>query len=104
MLLSLLIACQPRPNSVSTAEGQDTAATLQAAVAPHLNQAVILAELLSVGVSVLLTDVDVVLTQDPFPALYRDTDVEGMTDGWDDDSAYGHLHELPLERTAPRST
>ena len=64
----------------------------------------ILAELLSVGVSVLLTDVDVVLTQDPFPALYRDTDVEGMTDGWDDDSAYGHLHELPLERTAPRST
>ena len=35
-----------------------------------------------VQVSVLLTDVDVVLTRDPFPALYRDSDVEGMTDGW----------------------
>ena len=60
----------------------------------------ILAELLSVGVSVLLTDVDVVLTRDPFPALYRDSDVEGMTDGWDDESAYGHIHELPLARGA----
>merc|ERR1712185_781381 len=56
----------------------------------------ILAELLSVGVSVLLTDVDVGLTQDPFPALYRDTDVEGMTDGWDDESAYGHVLDLPM--------
>ena len=56
----------------------------------------ILSELLSVGVSVLLTDVDVVLTQDPFPALYRDSDVEGMSDGWDEDSGYGHVHELPL--------
>ena len=27
---------------------------------------------------------------------YRDTDVEGMSDGWDDDSAYGHTYELPL--------
>ena len=63
----------------------------------------ILRELLSVGVSVLLTDVDVVLTQDPFPALYRDSDAEGMTDGWDDESAYGHIHELPLhsKRAAP---
>ena len=61
----------------------------------------ILKELLSVGVSVLLTDVDVVLTQDPFPALYRDSDAEGMTDGWDDESAYGHVHELPMgDRTA----
>ena len=61
----------------------------------------ILAEVLSVGASVLLTDVDVVLTKDPFPALYRDSDVEGMSDGWDDDSGYGHVHELPLQlRTA----
>ena len=34
--------------------------------------------------------------QDPFVALYRDTDVEGMSDGWDDDAAYGHTYELPL--------
>ena len=38
----------------------------------------ILGEILSVGCSVLLTDVDVVLTRDPFPALYRDSDAEGM--------------------------
>jgi len=50
----------------------------------------ILAEMLHVGVSVLLSDVDIVFTQNPFVALYRDTDVEGMTDGWDDPSAYGH--------------
>lgn len=29
--------------------------------------------------------------QDPFLGLYRDTDVEGMTDGWDDRTAYGHV-------------
>ena len=54
----------------------------------------ILHELLSVGVSVLLSDVDIVVTSNPFLALYRDTDVEGMSDGWDDGSAYGHVHRL----------
>ena len=39
--------------------------------------------------------------QDPFPALYRDTDVEGMSDGWDEDSAYGHIHETPLTLGGP---
>jgi hypothetical protein len=29
------------------------------------------------------------LAQSPFPFLYRDSDVEGMTDGWDDVTAYG---------------
>ena len=61
----------------------------------------ILSELLSVGVSVLLTDVDVVLTQDPFPALYRDSDVEGMSDGWDEDSGYGFIYEVPLLLATP---
>jgi hypothetical protein len=58
----------------------------------------ILNEFVSTGTSVLLSDVDVVWMQDPFadgPAssnqrlIYRDVDVEGMTDGWDDASAYG---------------
>ena len=34
--------------------------------------------------SVLLSDVDIVVTSNPFLALYRDTDVEGMSDGWED--------------------
>ena len=29
------------------------------------------------------------VSQCPFPFLYRDADVEGMTDGWDDTTAYG---------------
>jgi len=46
-------------------------------------------------VSVLLTDVDVPVLQDPFLSLYADSDVENMSDGWDDDSVYGFDHVLP---------
>lgn len=45
-----------------------------------------------VGWSVLLSDVDVVTVQDPFKHLYRDSDVEGMSDGFDDNSAYGEIY------------
>ena len=41
----------------------------------------ILYELLSLGVSVLLTDIDVPIFQDPFLILVRDSDVENMSDG-----------------------
>ena len=41
----------------------------------------------------LLSDVDVVYMRNPFqmsPAfLHRDSDVEAMTDGWSDETAYG---------------
>ena len=58
----------------------------------------ILNEFVTTGTSVLLSDVDVVWMQDPFASgpsatnermIYRDSDVEGMTDGWDDPSSYG---------------
>lgn len=58
----------------------------------------ILNEFISTGTSVLLSDVDIVWMQDPFASgtggtnermIYRDADVEGMTDGWDDLSSYG---------------
>ena len=51
----------------------------------------ILHDFISAGCAVLLSDVDVVWLQNPFtlPSLYRDVDVEGMTDGWDDVTAYG---------------
>ena len=41
------------------------------------------------GCSVLLSDVDVLWAQNPFtlPSLYRDSDVEGMSDGWDERTA-----------------
>lgn len=37
----------------------------------------------------LLSDVDIIYMADPFRFLYRDSDVEGMSDGWDDATAYG---------------
>lgn len=37
----------------------------------------------------LLSDVDIIYMADPFKYLYRDADVEGMSDGWDDKTGYG---------------
>ena len=38
---------------------------------------------------VLLSDVDIVTLRNPFPHLMRDCDVEAMSDGWDNATAYG---------------
>ena len=37
----------------------------------------------------LLSDVDIVTLQNPFQFLHRDTDVEALSDGFDDRTAYG---------------
>lgn len=50
----------------------------------------ILREFLQLGYSVLLSDVDIVYLQNPFFYLYRDSDVESMTDGHDNRTAYGY--------------
>ncbi|GAB2291312.1 Arabinosyltransferase rra3 [Dionaea muscipula] len=50
----------------------------------------ILREFLQLGYSVLLSDVDIVYLQNPFDHLYRDSDVESMTDGHDNMTAYGY--------------
>jgi hypothetical protein len=51
----------------------------------------ILKEFIKIGVNVLLSDVDIVWMRDPFKndLLYRDVDIEGMSDGWDDRTTYG---------------
>jgi hypothetical protein len=89
----------------------------------------VLREFLTVGVSVLLSDVDVVWMRNPFggsrlivpatqsnpknihvdqAAIYGDSDVEGMTDGWDDVSAYGFGFEAransPMRRLVARNS
>ena len=46
-------------------------------------------ELLGAGASVLVTDIDVIYVQNPFRYLYRDSDLEGTTDGWDAATGYG---------------
>ncbi|KAI8025657.1 Arabinosyltransferase RRA3 [Camellia lanceoleosa] len=50
----------------------------------------ILREFLQLGYSVLLSDVDIVYLQNPFYHLYRDSDVESMTDGHNNLTAYGY--------------
>lgn len=51
----------------------------------------ILRPMLHLGYSVLLSDVDIITLQNPFEFLARDCDVEGMSDGWDNATAYGEL-------------
>ena len=48
----------------------------------------ILQKFLQLGYAVLLSDVDIVTLQNPFGHLYRDSDVEGMSDGWNNATAY----------------
>lgn len=50
----------------------------------------ILREFLQLGYSVLLSDVDIVYLQNPFNHLYRDSDVESMSDGHNNMTAYGY--------------
>lgn len=50
----------------------------------------ILREFLQLGYSVLLSDVDIVYLQNPFHYLYRDSDVESMSDGHNNMTAYGY--------------
>ena len=49
----------------------------------------ILRRFLDLGYAVLLSDVDIVTLQNPFHFLVRDCDVESMSDGWDNATAYG---------------
>ncbi|RID58044.1 hypothetical protein BRARA_F01370 [Brassica rapa] len=49
----------------------------------------VLREFLQLGYGVLLSDVDIVFLQNPFRHLYRDSDVESMSDGHSNMTAYG---------------
>ncbi|EER99626.1 hypothetical protein BDA96_02G375100 [Sorghum bicolor] len=49
----------------------------------------ILREFLQLGYSVLLSDIDIIFFQNPFDHLYRDSDVESMSDGHNNMTAYG---------------
>jgi len=51
----------------------------------------IILEFLQLGWDVLLSDVDIVVVQNPWDHLHRDSDVEGMSDGFDPGSAAGEV-------------
>ena len=48
--------------------------------------------LLENGVHTIAIDPETVLVHDPSSYFYRDADVEAMSDGWDDMTAYGYDH------------
>ncbi|KAL8536145.1 hypothetical protein ACS0TY_011688 [Phlomoides rotata] len=54
----------------------------------------ILREFLQMGYNVLLSDTDVIFLQNPFDHLYRDSDIESMSDGHDTWSAHGCNHDF----------
>ena len=62
----------------------------------------IIKDFVHVGCSVLLTDTDVVYLQNPFPYLYRDHDIESMSDGWDNHTANG-FHQIIDDAAMGRS-
>ncbi|PNT74507.1 hypothetical protein BRADI_1g15990v3 [Brachypodium distachyon] len=49
----------------------------------------ILREFLQLGYSILLSDIDIIFLRNPFDHLYRDSDVESMSDGHNNMTAYG---------------
>ncbi|PNH08499.1 hypothetical protein TSOC_004946 [Tetrabaena socialis] len=51
----------------------------------------ILKSFVELDYSILLSDVDIAIFKNPFEHLYRDSDVEGMTDGFDERTAYGSI-------------
>ncbi|XP_013456384.2 arabinosyltransferase RRA3 isoform X2 [Medicago truncatula] len=58
----------------------------------------ILREFLQLGYSVLLSDTDIIYLQNPFDHLYRDSDVESMSDGHNNMTAYGYndIYDEPV--------
>ena len=50
--------------------------------------------LLGYGVGVMYLDAATVMLRDPFKSIYRDADIETMSLGWDDPSAYGYNHVI----------
>lgn len=50
----------------------------------------ILKDFLLLGYNVLLSDVDIVTLNNPFDHLYRDADVESLSDGFNDHTVYGY--------------
>jgi hypothetical protein len=49
----------------------------------------VLREFLQLGYSILLSDIDIIFLRNPFNHLYRDSDVESMSDGHNNITAYG---------------
>ena len=62
----------------------------------------VLRPMLDLGYAVLLSDVDIITLQNPFQFLHRDSDVEGMSDGWDNATAYGVHPSLSVSITNAR--
>ncbi|XP_051133325.1 arabinosyltransferase RRA2-like [Andrographis paniculata] len=75
------------------APGDDNFQTLAISENSHIVSGLkfrVLREFLLMGYGVVLSDVDIVFLQNPLNYLHRDSDIEVMTDGYDNKTAYGH--------------
>ena len=72
------------------AELQEATNPRDAAVARYR----LISRLLADGFGVLTAAPSTVFLSNPFASLYRDADIEAMSSGWDDGSAYGYNHVL----------
>jgi len=71
---------------------KDPQATADKAASNHGISAMkfqLIKQFLVLGYSVLLSDVDILTLQDPFKHLHRDSDIEALSDGFDEQTAYG---------------
>mmetsp|Transcript_13323 Transcript_13323/g.36394 ORF Transcript_13323/g.36394 Transcript_13323/m.36394 type:complete len:619 (+) Transcript_13323:44-1900(+) len=50
--------------------------------------------LLEAGLAVFVSSASTLFISNPFASLYRDADIEAMSLGWDDPSAYGYNHVI----------
>jgi hypothetical protein len=54
----------------------------------------VLQKFLRLGYSVFLSDVDICVFDNPFKHLERDSDIEGMSDGFSNATAYGEAFSI----------
>lgn len=62
-----------------------------------------LAQLVEAGVDVLYVDVDGVLASEPFAALHFDSDVEALSEAWEEDDARGWVMGCEGPSSRPRA-
>jgi len=83
-----------RGAGVPTVPASSVLSAESAAFPPAQAKYALLRQALVAGFGVLLLEPSAVLLSDPFAALYRDSDIESPSAGWDDPSAYGYNHVL----------
>ncbi|KAK9129938.1 hypothetical protein Sjap_010425 [Stephania japonica] len=78
------------PNYLVVALDEETESFCKSKDVQCTKEILMMALMILLGYSVLLSDVDIVYIQNPFDHIYRDSDVESMSDGHSNLTAYGY--------------